>query len=208
MGAGFDLNTKKDPPTVLPQLCQPLTRQFIMALRSTVYKVDLHIADNDRSYYATHSVTAARHPSETEERLMVRVLTYALHSDDTSSLDFALGLSDPNEPDLWRRDLTGAIQLWVDVGLPDDRRLIRAAGRASDVIVYAYGKNVDIWWKGIKNKVARLKNLTVFAISAEASTALTSLVHRSMSIDFNVQDNVIWVSSADGEATIEMRKLE
>ncbi len=179
-----------------------------MALRSTVYKVDLHIADNDRPYYATHSVTAAKHPSETEERLMVRILAYALHSDDTDSLTFALGLSDTTEPDLWRRDLTGAIQQWIEVGLPDDRRLIKAAGRANDVIVYAYGKNVDVWWKGVQNKVARLKNLAVFAISEEASTALTTLAQRTMSINLNVQDSAIWVSSADQEATVEMRKLK
>ncbi|MCQ9616162.1 YaeQ family protein [Paenalcaligenes niemegkensis] len=178
-----------------------------MALRSTIYKADLHIADNDRPYYATHSVTAAKHPSETEERLMVRLLAYAVHSDDTDSLAFALGLSDANEPDLWRRDLTGAIQQWIEVGLPDDRRLIKAAGRANEVIVYAYGRNVDVWWKGIRNKVARIKELKIFVIPETASDALTSMVERSMSINLNVQDKTIWVSSAKGEATIELRLL-
>ena len=100
-----------------------------MALKATIYKVELAVADMDRNYYGDHGFTIARHPSETDERMMTRVLAFALHADD--ALAFGRGLSTSDEPDLWRKDLTGAIELWIEVGLPEVKRLRRAAGRAS-----------------------------------------------------------------------------
>jgi uncharacterized protein YaeQ len=111
-----------------------------MALKSTIHKAELQIADMDRGYYADHAVTIARHPSETDERMMVRLLAYAHGASDR--LAFGKGLSDTDEPDLWERDLTGAIERWIDVGLPDERRLAKAAGRSLRVVVYAYGGRV------------------------------------------------------------------
>ena len=178
-----------------------------MALRATVYKAELHVADNDRAYYGSHAVTAARHPSETDERLMVRLLAYALWVEADERLAFTRGLSDTDEPDLWTLDLTGAITQWIEVGLPDERRLLKACGRAGQVIVLAYGRGADLWWSGVQNKVARAANLQVWTLDAEATRALAALAERNMSLSVNVTDRTAWVSCARGDVSLELRCL-
>lgn len=157
-----------------------------MALKSTIFKAALQIADMDRHYYADHALTLARHPSETDERLMVRLLAFALHAGDT--LAFCKGLSDADEPDLWRKDLTGAVDLWAEVGQPDERRLGKACGRARQVVVYCYGSTAGIWWKNIDDKMARFRNLAVFNLPPEQSQALAALAQRSMRLQCTIQD--------------------
>jgi uncharacterized protein YaeQ len=111
-----------------------------MALNSTIYKVELQISDMDRHYYATHALTLARHPSETEERLMVRLLAFALYADDR--LEFGKGISDEDEPALWRKAYTDEIELWIELGQPDEARIRKACGRSRQVVVINYGGNV------------------------------------------------------------------
>ena len=113
-----------------------------MALKATIYKAELQIADMDRNYYQEHLLTLARHPSETDERMMIRLLAFAIHASD--SLTFTKGLFDTEEPDLWQKDLTGAIQLWIEVGQPDEKRLMKACGRSEHVIVYSYSATSSI----------------------------------------------------------------
>lgn len=177
-----------------------------MALRSTVYKANIHIADNDRAYYGSHAVTLARHPSETDERLMVRLLAFALQADAEDRLVFTRGLSEADEPDLWRHDLTGAIEQWVETGLPDERRLLKACGRARQVIVYAYGRNAELWWAGIRNKLTRTRNLTVYGLPADATQTLAGLAERGMDLNVNVQDASAWVSGESGEASVDIAR--
>ena len=142
-----------------------------MALKSTVFKVELAVADIDRGYYQDHLLTLARHPSETDERMMVRLLAFALHADPL--LVFGRGLSTEDEPDLWQKDLTGTIERWIDVGLPDERDLRKACGRAPDVHVLAYGgRAVSLWWEGVRERVDKLPRLTVREVPVEASQAL------------------------------------
>ncbi len=179
-----------------------------MALRATIYKAELNIADNDRACYATRTVTVARHPSETDERLMVRLLAYALHADADDQLAFTRGLSETDEPDLWRLDLTGAVRQWIEIGLPDERRLLKACGRADEVIVYAYGRNAGVWWAGVRNKLARARNLQVHTLPAEATQALADLAQRSMILNVNVTDRIAWVSSQRGDVSMEIQALE
>jgi uncharacterized protein YaeQ len=177
-----------------------------MALRSTVHKADLQIADVDRGYYADHSVTLAKHPSETDERMMVRLLAFALNASER--LAFCKGLSDTDEPDLWSLDLTGAIEQWIEVGLPDERRLVRAAGRAREVIVYAYGgRAVNVWWTGIAAGLERLSNLAVFEVPAAGTKALEALVQRTMRLQFTIQDAHVLATSDDGTAEFELERL-
>lgn len=165
-----------------------------MALRSTVYKAELQIADMDRGLYETHALTLARHPSETEERLMIRLLTFALNADP--ALSFGRGLSSDDEPDLWLRDLTGAIRLWIETGLPDEKRIRRACGRAERVLVVAYGgSKADIWWNQNARGLGRLDNLAVMRIDAEAGTALAALAQRSMQLSCNIQDGEVWLGT-------------
>lgn len=165
-----------------------------MALKATIFKADLHIADMARNYYAEHALTVARHPSETDERMMARILAFALNADER--LAFGKGLSDADEPDLWQKDLTGAIEHWIEVGQPDEKRLLRACGRAARVTVYAYGSRAETWWKSVAEKLARAKNLAVWRIPAEASEALAGLAARSMQLQCTVQDGQLWLSDA------------
>lgn len=178
-----------------------------MALGATIYKAEINIADNDRSYYGSHAVTVARHPSETEERLMIRILAYALYENGDERLAFTRGLSEVDEPDLWRKDLTGTILQWIETGLPDDRRLLKACGRAGQVVVLAYGRNAAIWWTSMASKLERARNLKVYVLPVESTQKLAALADRNMILHFNMQDGTVWVSSDKGEAEIEIQAL-
>jgi uncharacterized protein YaeQ len=169
-----------------------------MALKATIYKADLQIADMDRNYYQEHPLTIARHPSETDERVMIRLLAFALHADP--ALAFTKDLFDVDEPALWQKDLTGAIQTWIEVGQPDEKRLLKACGRAARVVVYSYSATSHIWYKQIANKVERAKNLSIVNIPAEASAALERLAKRSMQLQCTIQDGQIWLT--DGADTV------
>jgi uncharacterized protein YaeQ len=176
-----------------------------MALKATIFKASLQIADMDRSVYADHNLTLARHPSETDERMMMRLLAFGLNAradGDEGQLEFGKGLSDTDEPDLWHRDLTGRIVHWVEVGQPDDRRLLRAGGRAERVSVYSYSASTPIWWSGIVNKVSRAPNLEVWQVPAAQSQALAALARRTMQLQLTVQDGTAWLG--DGTQSVEV----
>ena len=178
-----------------------------MALSATIYKAEINIADNDRSYYGSHAVTVAKHPSETEERLMIRILAYALYENGDEMLAFTRGLSEADEPDLWRKDLTGTILQWIETGLPDERRLLKACGRAGQVVVLSYGRNAATWWANTAGKLERARNLKVYVLPVESTQKLAALAGRNMIMHFNVQDGTVWVSSDKGEADIEIKAL-
>jgi len=177
-----------------------------MALKSTIFKADLQISDMDRNYYHDHQLTIARHPSETDERMMMRVLAFALYADE--ALSFGKGLSAEDEPDLWLKDMTGAIQLWIDVGLPDERRIRKACGRATQVVVIAYGgRAADIWWEqnGGMSGFGRCGNLTVLSLPVQTSQALAQLAQRGMRLQCLIQDGQIWLG--DDETRLEVVPL-
>ncbi len=177
-----------------------------MAEKATIFKADLAVADMDRNHFATHALTIARHPSETDERMMVRLLAFALHASET--LMFGRGLSSEDEADLTQRDLTGAIELWIDVGLPDERSLRKASGRAGRVIVYAYGgRAVDLWWTKNRDALARLPNFAAFAVPQAASQSLARLAERTMQLQCTVQDGHIWLSNATETVAITLAAL-
>ncbi|MEO6985437.1 MAG: YaeQ family protein, partial [Paralcaligenes sp.] len=145
-----------------------------MALRATIFKLDLHIADMERNYYNSHALTVARHPSESDERMMLRVLAFALLADD--DLVFTRGLSTADEPALWRKDLTGLVLNWVDLGHPDERRLLQASGKSAQVTVCCYGGSASrVWWQSVQKTVARLRNLRVISVEPEAVRALARM---------------------------------
>lgn len=179
-----------------------------MALKSTIYKAHLQVADMDRQVYGEHALRLALHPSETEERLLVRLLAFALNvpaDDRRGTLQFARGLSDSEEPDLWQRDLTGQLLQWIEVGQPDERRLAKACGRAERVVVYAYANAAPIWWAPLAAKLTRLANLAVWQLPAPQSQALAAFAQRSMQWQVTVQDGHVWVS--DGTRAVELRPL-
>jgi uncharacterized protein YaeQ len=177
-----------------------------MALKATICKASLQVADMDRNYYADHALTIARHPSETDERMMARVLAFALNAHER--LEFGKGLSDTEEPDLWQKDLTGLIEHWIEVGQPDDKRLLRACGRAGKVTVYAYGNRADLWWKPIADKVERAKNLAVWRIPVEAVQSLAKLAGRNMDLQCTVQEGQLYFSNTAETVQIELEAFK
>ena len=158
-----------------------------MALNSTIYKVELQISDMDRHYYATHALTMACHPSETEERLMTRLLAFALYADDR--LEFGKGISDEDEPALWRKAYTGEIEQWIELGQPDESRIRKACGRSRQVVVIGYGGNAsEIWWHKAGTALSRNKNLTVLDIPGTTVAELVTLLQRGMRLQCLIQD--------------------
>ncbi len=177
-----------------------------MALKATIHKADLQIADMDRHVYADHALTIARHPSETDERMMVRVLAYALHAEEGIAL--TRGLSEVDEPEVWVKNLVGEITLWIDLGQPDEARIRRACGRAEQVVVLCYSSSCDVWWKQIAGKLSRFSNLTVLRLPAETSAELAALAERSMRLQCLVQDGEIWINSETRSVPVKLVRLQ
>lgn len=172
-----------------------------MALKATIFKATLDIADLDRGYYASHPLTLARHPSETDERMMVRLLAFARHADP--ELSFTKGLCADDEPALWQITPGGEIALWLEVGLPDEKRLRKACNRARRVVVYAYGgRAADLWWQQNREALARLSNLSVYSLSATDSQALAALAQRGMQLQCTLQEGRLWLGTTD--STLEI----
>lgn len=173
-----------------------------MALKATIFKADLQIADMDRNYYQDHALTIARHPSETDERMMMRVLAFVLNAHE--ALAFGKGLSADDEPDLWQKDLTGAIELWIEVGQPDEKRILKACGRAAKVLVYSYSSTSNIWWNQIGSRIERAKNLTVINVPSATSLALAEFAQRSMQLQCTIQDGQIWITANDTTVQVDL----
>ena len=167
-----------------------------MAQKATIYKVELSVSDMDRHYYETHKLTVAKHPSETDERLMVRLLAFALNAEE--SLEMTKGLSTDDEPDIWKKSLSGELLIWVALGLPSEKVLRQSCGKADKVIVYPYGgRTAEIWWDKVKNSTTRFDNLQVVNLSQDTTTDLAKLASRAMKLQVNIQDGEIMVSADD-----------
>ena len=178
-----------------------------MAPNATIFKATLQIADMDRHYYEDHSVTLARHPSETDERMMVRLLAFALHAHE--ALLFGRGLSTEDEPALWQKDLTGAIDLWIEVGLPDEKAIRQACGRAKQVVVYTYGgRGADLWWKNNQATLERSTNLTVRNLPQDGSRALAQLAQRSMQLNCTIQDGQVLMGDGTNAVPLELTAVK
>ena len=176
-----------------------------MALKATVFKATLQVSDMDRNIYQTFALTIARHPSETDERMMVRVLAFALNADD--ALVFTKGLSTDDEPALWLKDLSGEIQLWIEVGQPDEKRLRKACGRARQVHAYSYGgRAADIWWDQVGTRLETLDNLEVTDLPADAVRELAQLVSRTMDLQCAVQEGQVWIGDAKRTVHLELKR--
>lgn len=177
-----------------------------MARNATIYKVRLHIADVNRHYYDELKLTLARHPSETEERTMVRLLAYALHA--APELQFTRGLSTDNEPDLWHKDSSGDIDLWIDVGLPAADRIRKACNRARSVFVYCYGgRPAQLWWRQNKAQLERFGNLAVIDLATASTGAMARMANRNMGLQCTIDDNTVCLSDANQAIYIEFEVL-
>lgn len=175
-----------------------------MALKATVIKAELQLSDLDRHHYATYPLTLAQHPSETDQRLMVRLLAFTLFARER--LEFGRGLSNEEDPDLWRRDYTGEIELWIDLGQPDESRIRKACGRARQVVVVNYaGRAADLWWDKNAAALARLSNLTVLDIDAASVEALAAMMDRNMRLNALIQDGELQLMGDTGSIALRPR---
>ncbi len=172
-----------------------------MALGATIYKTDLHVSDTDRHYYGTHTLTVARHPSETVERMMARLLAFSMHAHE--HLAFTKGISEADEPDIWLKDLTGAIDLWIEVGQPAETRILKACGRAREVVVYCHhGHASQVWWDAASPKLERARNLKVVSLPIDPIRALAAKVTRNMSLYVNIQEQELFISTEDDQIAL------
>lgn len=181
-----------------------------MAIKSTVFRARLQIADIDHAYYADHTLTLARHPSETDERMMLRLAAFSLHAQTVQSLAggdatiaFGAGLSDPDEPDVWVRDFAGRTLLWIEIGQPDEKALAKACSKADAVVLYCFHHAAEVWWRGIEGKLSRLSKLSVFRVPTEQSQALAALAQRSMQFQATLQEGQLTLGDDTQTVTIE-----
>lgn len=173
-----------------------------MALTATIYKATLQISDLDRGYYAAHHLTLARHPSETDQRLMVRLLAFALHADD--ALTFGRGVSNADEPALWQHQPNGDIALWIEIGQPDPERLRKACGRAHKVLLLSYGGSATtLWWQKHQQTLQRFGNLEIRELAQSSCEQLTNLAQRNMQLNCTIQDGDIWLG--DDQQSVELQ---
>jgi len=178
-----------------------------MALKATIFKAELQVSDMDRGYYHDHLLTIACHPSETEERMMVRLLAFALHADE--ALVFGNRLNTDDEPDLWQKDLTGGIQVWIDIGQPDEKRIRKACGRSGQVYVYTYsGHSADVWWKQSAGGIEGLKNLTVINLPGKTGQELAALAKKTMKLQCSIQDGQLWLTGEDKTVQADLKIIK
>lgn len=178
-----------------------------MALKATILKAQLSVSDMDNHVYQDCALTIAQHPSETEQRVMVRILAYALNLRE--HLEFTKGLCDDDEPEIWAKNYSDEIELWIDLGLPDEKRVKKACNRAKQVVLYTYGENTqEIWWQKNQSKLNSFDNLNVYSLPFDATSALAAMASRSMTLTVTVQDGEIWMSDAEHSVHILPRQLK
>ncbi len=185
-----------------------------MALKSTIYKAQLEVSDIEHGHYAQHQLTIACHPSEKEERMMVRIAAYALNAhqvqtlcEGDAELAFGAGLSDPDDPDLRLTDYTGRRRLWIEVGQPDERALTRASSRADRVCVYPFSAAADVWWSLLESKLSRQSKIEIWRLPTDGTRALGKFAARSMSLQATIQDGTLMIGNATGLVTLEPERL-
>lgn len=177
-----------------------------MALKATIYKASIELADMDRNYYDSLQLTIAQHPSETDQRLMIRLIAYILNAHPY--LKFGKGLSDEDEASLWQINYSDEINVWVELGQPDEKRLKKACNQAKQVKLYCYGSSADTWWSQVENNLKKFNRLTIELFEQSTCDALTKLLSRNMEFQCSIQDGQLWLSSGDETLLIETKKLQ
>ncbi|ARD45691.1 YaeQ family protein [Colwellia sp. PAMC 21821] len=177
-----------------------------MALKSTINKATIHLSDMDRNYYDTIQLTIAQHPSENDRRMMIRLIAYVLNASE--NLQFGKGVSDEDEAAIWRVNYSDVIELWIELGQLDEKRLKKACNRAQEVKLYCFGTSVDTWWQQSKSKLNQFNKLSIERFSEETSQALELLADRSMEFQVSIQDGQVWLTSGEESLLIELDKLK
>ncbi len=176
-----------------------------MAIKATIFKAELNVADMDRHYYGNHALTIARHPSENDVRMMVRLLAFALNASDT--LAFTRGISTDDEPDLWQKNLNDEIELWIELGQPDEKRIRKACARAKKVIIYTYQpRSAPLWWQQLEKKLERFDNLSVYNLAGDLAAQLGALASRNMQLQCTIQDGDTWLSDNEHNLAVALER--
>jgi uncharacterized protein YaeQ len=177
-----------------------------MALKATINKATIHLSDMDRHYYDTLQLTIAQHPSETDCRMMVRLIAFVLNANE--HLQFGKGVSDEDEAAIWQINYSDVIELWIELGQIDEKRIKRACNRSQQTKLYCYGSSVNTWWSQIKNKMRQFEQLTIEQFSPETTNALEKLASRSMEFQCSIQDGQLWLTAGEETLLIETVKLQ
>ncbi len=172
-----------------------------MALKATIYKAMVNVADLDRNKFLDSNLTLARHPSETQERMMLRLLAWIKYADER--LQFSRGLSAEEEPEIWQHNDHLGIDLWIELGLPEERRVKKACSQSAEVALFTYNSRAaEIWWQQNQNKLSQFKNLTIWYLDDEQLAKLNAFGTRSMNLQATIQDGAIWLSDAENNVEI------
>lgn len=177
-----------------------------MALKASIYKANLSVSDMDRNVFGDFNLTVALHPSETVERMMVRILAFCYRA--AENLTFTKGLSSMDEPDLWLKHDNGTILEWIEVGQPTPERLKKASGHSQAVEVFTYGRGMDVWWKSNSAAIRALPKVSIHYFAADELQSLTALADKTMNLTVTITESIAYVSSAAGDITISLREME
>jgi len=177
-----------------------------MALKATIFKATLNISDMDRHYYQTHELVIARHPSETTQRMMLRIIAFALNANE--DLEFTKGLSTQDEPDLWQKSPASDIELWIELGQPDEKRIKKACSLSTKAILYSVkNRSFDEWWPQIEPTLTRFNNLSTIAIDPETLDEMADQADRTMDLTATIQDGQLWLTLNDKNFEISPHSL-
>lgn len=173
-----------------------------MALKATIYKATVNVADLDRNQFLETALTLARHPSETQERMMLRLLAWIQFADER--LQFTRGLCADDEPELWLRNDHLGIDLWIELGLPDEKRIKKACSQAKEVALFTYNSRAaQIWWQQNQPRLAGFKNLSIWNLDDEQLAKLSEFAQRTMSLQATLQEGTIWLSDTQNSLEIQ-----
>ncbi|MFT4824635.1 MAG: hypothetical protein ACI9DH_000288 [Halioglobus sp.] len=176
-----------------------------MALKPTIYKAQVTLADSDRDCFEDLSLTLAKHPSETMERMTARLLAYCLNS--SRGLEFTKGISTAEEPDIWQHSDSGEIEHWIELGQPEEPRLRKACGRSKHVSVYAFGKSSDTWWRINGELIGSLPRTDVWQFPWEDVVAATDLLKRTVQLNVSIVGGTVYIDNGSNSSSLEPLRL-
>jgi len=177
-----------------------------MALKASIYKVNIELANMDQHYYDSLQLTIARHPSETEQRLMVRIVSFILNAHP--NLKFGKGISNEDEAAIWQINYSGEIELWIELGQIEEKRLKKACNKAKEVKLYCYGSSTEIWWSETKKVLNKFDSLTVEKFNQSTINSLIKLISKTMEFQCSIEDGQLWLTSGNETILIETEKLK
>ena len=178
-----------------------------MAIKSTIFKADIQVSNLDTHHYQDYPLTIARHPSENDGRMMIRLLAFALHAHE--NLNFTKGLCEDDEPDLWQKSLSDEIEVWIDLGQPEEKRIRKACARASQVFIYTYNeRSADKWFESIQSKLTRFNHLSIISVPDTAVKDMSAMAKRNMQLQYMIQDGEVMLSDGESSVTIELKTLK